>query len=143
MKQILAVLSLVVLSAPFAKAQQSLMKDMLPPSPPHVQAPLGAKQVRKSMDDAAQLSDADKADRFDKLLTADYLHFEYAVYSSDEECAPREVEELDTLQKDLAAVDSVLFPSVDPSYEALVTKAAADFKKLRDKDQTILNELHN
>lgn len=140
MKQILAV-ALFVLSVSFAKAQD--VKAPLAPLPAHEVAPIDSKQVRKDLDSAAALSDADKSDRFDQLLMADYLHFEFAVYSSDKDCAPRETAELATLQKDLEAVDSIIFPTIDAGYGALVTKAAADFKNLYDKDQSIQTELHN
>lgn len=142
MKSLLALLSLAfVLSVPFANAQDE--KAPLATPPAHAAAPLDAHQARKDMDKASRLPDADKADRFNEMLTADYLHFEYAIYSGDEKCAPRETVELDTLKADLEAIDAALFPSIDAEYTTLVTKASADFKKLRDKDESIQTELKN
>ena len=140
MKQILAAV-LFVLSVSFAKAQD--VKAPLAPPAAHQPAPLDGKKVRKDLDEAAALSDADKAERFDQMLMSDYLHFEYAVYSSDMDYAVREVPELATLHADLDAVDNILFPTIDTGYGALVTKAAADFKKMYDKDQSVQTELHN
>lgn len=137
--KLLSLLALVLLT-PVVHAQNDPLQ--FPPRAT-TPAPLDPVQLRKNMDSAASLSDGIKADRFDLILTADYLHFELAVYQSDPKCAPRETVELDTLKADLEAIDAVMFPSIDTTYPDLVTKASADFKKLHDKDEAIQTELRN
>lgn len=136
-------LSFVLALAMFAPVLHAQNDPLQFPPRVSVTAPLDPLQLRKNMDSAAKLSDGIKADRFDLILTADYPHFELAVYQSDKECAPRETVELDALKADLEAIDEVMFPSIDITYPELVTRASADFKKLHDKDQAIQSEMHN